>query len=549
MADIKISALPPTQTIAGFLSKTIYVDTNGSDVTGVGTPQKPLATVAAAQALISGATLSSPWTIKLSSGTFNATTFSFSPNVCLVGDDVDITYLVCSGNITLDSGFSGISSIMAIKDITIECANILLDASSGSSGTNILFNFSNSIITSPGVASIVGPSVSGTLLEFSLSGGSTFIAATSFTTTDNVNVQVRDSGSFLGSNGGNTNLTTTTNGSFQSWNLFGGEYQSVNFVLNQASGTTLYLDMTTCTTFLSTMSITGNARYRFDAISYIAPTIVSGTPTIISLSTTNAAGSLYLDQTLSTVPSGNLPGHTLVSLSGGAPASPTSNVTYARTTYSMNRNIGQGIFTGVGINSSNGGSTYGVLGYYITGGGVDFPVLKWYTPGGGITAALEISAGSSTITFTSTGTMTGLAGISTAALTLNGTAVPTTGTIVSSAVATNYTAQQNFGTVALTDASPITWNLNSQQVASILLTSGVGATRQLQNPSNMVAGGTYILFVKQSATGSNALTYDTAYKWPGGSAPILSTAANAQDILTFVSDGTNMYGVAQLGFA
>lgn len=112
-----------------------------------------------------------------------------------------------------------------------------------------------------------------------------------------------------------------------------------------------------------------------------------------------------------------------------------------------------------------------------------------------------------------------------------------------------WTGQQTFATATLTDASPVTWNLNTQQAASLLMTSGIGATRQLQNPANLKNGGTYTLIVTQSSTGSNALTYGTAYKWPGGTAPTLSTANNAIDILTFISDGTNMYGVGQLAFA
>ncbi len=113
-----------------------------------------------------------------------------------------------------------------------------------------------------------------------------------------------------------------------------------------------------------------------------------------------------------------------------------------------------------------------------------------------------------------------------------------------------WTGQQNFQAVALTDASPITWNLATQQSAKVLLTSGVGSTRQLQNPTNLVDGGTYILRVTQSSTGSNALTYGTVYKFPGGVAPTLSVANNAVDVLTFTSDGTNMLltGV-QFGYA
>ncbi len=116
-------------------------------------------------------------------------------------------------------------------------------------------------------------------------------------------------------------------------------------------------------------------------------------------------------------------------------------------------------------------------------------------------------------------------------------------------VAHNWTGQQTFAAAALTDASPITWNLATQQAATVLLTSGVGGTRQLANPTNMVNGGTYTLKVTQSSTGSNALTYDNAYKWPGGTAPTLSTANNAVDILTFLSDGSSMFGVSQLAFS
>lgn len=124
------------------------------------------------------------------------------------------------------------------------------------------------------------------------------------------------------------------------------------------------------------------------------------------------------------------------------------------------------------------------------------------------------------------------------------TAVPVLGSV------NGFTAQQYFVSVALTDASPVTWNANTQQYATLLMTSGIGATRQLQNPTNLVAGGIYVLQVTQSSTGTNALTYGANYKFPGGVAPTLSVANNAVDVLTFISNGTNMYltGV-QFGYA
>lgn len=110
---------------------------------------------------------------------------------------------------------------------------------------------------------------------------------------------------------------------------------------------------------------------------------------------------------------------------------------------------------------------------------------------------------------------------------------------------TSYTAQHYFATANLTDASAISWNLNSAQVATVTL----AGNRTLSNPTNLRNGGTYVLIVKQDGTGSRTLAYGSAYKWPGGTAPTLSTGANDVDILTFVSDGTNMYGVSQLDFS
>jgi predicted secreted protein len=84
------------------------------------------------------------------------------------------------------------------------------------------------------------------------------------------------------------------------------------------------------------------------------------------------------------------------------------------------------------------------------------------------------------------------------------------------------------------------WNLNTNQVARLTL----NGNKTLNNPTNQNAGAVYILIVTQSASGSNTLAFDTAYKFPGGVTPTISTTANKVDVLTFVSDGTNMLGVA-----
>lgn len=111
--------------------------------------------------------------------------------------------------------------------------------------------------------------------------------------------------------------------------------------------------------------------------------------------------------------------------------------------------------------------------------------------------------------------------------------------------AAQYTKQQNFTATSLTDGASIAWDLDSNQVADVTL----AGNRTLANPTNMVNGGTYILRVIQDATGGRTLAYGGGYKWAGGAAPILSTAPNAVDLLTFYSDGTSMYGVPNLGFS
>lgn len=105
-------------------------------------------------------------------------------------------------------------------------------------------------------------------------------------------------------------------------------------------------------------------------------------------------------------------------------------------------------------------------------------------------------------------------------------------------VAQEYTQQQNFNATTLTDAANISWDLNTNQVAKVTPTG----TRILDNPTNMKDGATYIL----TKLGTGSLTFGSAYKWPGGTAP---TFTSGTDIMTFISDGTSMYGVVQTNFS
>lgn len=104
-------------------------------------------------------------------------------------------------------------------------------------------------------------------------------------------------------------------------------------------------------------------------------------------------------------------------------------------------------------------------------------------------------------------------------------------------VVQSWTAQQNFTEATLTDATNISWDLDGAQTAKVTL----AGNRTLNSPTNLKAGGTYILRVIQDATGSRTLGYGSVYKFTSGVAPTLTTDANAVDILSCYSDGTNMY--------
>lgn len=90
---------------------------------------------------------------------------------------------------------------------------------------------------------------------------------------------------------------------------------------------------------------------------------------------------------------------------------------------------------------------------------------------------------------------------------------------------------------ALTDAGTIAWNLQSGLFARVTL----GGNRTLGDPTNKRTG-TWLLRVVQDGTGNRTLAYHANYKFPGGTDPVLSTAAGAVDLLSFYCDGSFMYG-------
>lgn len=133
---------------------------------------------------------------------------------------------------------------------------------------------------------------------------------------------------------------------------------------------------------------------------------------------------------------------------------------------------------------------------------------------------------------------------------LTGTAAGLTAGAVTNGAYTNvanaYTVQQNGPAGNLTSSSAhIAWNLNTVQVGFHTMTENT----TLDNPSNMVQGGTYILVITQHASAAKTLGFGNAYKTAGGSGITISTGLGAIDVITFVCTGTTMLMVAQKAFS
>lgn len=105
--------------------------------------------------------------------------------------------------------------------------------------------------------------------------------------------------------------------------------------------------------------------------------------------------------------------------------------------------------------------------------------------------------------------------------------------------AQTFTANQTVGTVTLVDGTNIPVDASLGNTFEVTL----GGNRTLDNPTNLVDGQTLIFRIIQDATGSRTLAYGTAYKFPGGTGPTLTTTANAIDLLSCSSDGTNLHCV------
>lgn len=94
------------------------------------------------------------------------------------------------------------------------------------------------------------------------------------------------------------------------------------------------------------------------------------------------------------------------------------------------------------------------------------------------------------------------------------------------------------------------YSANSSTAITIALTNGTVQIITLTGNATITmptatSGKSFIMFLKQDATGSRSVTWSTV-KWAGGTTPTITATASRQDIFSFFADGTNWYG-ATLG--
>ena len=112
--------------------------------------------------------------------------------------------------------------------------------------------------------------------------------------------------------------------------------------------------------------------------------------------------------------------------------------------------------------------------------------------------------------------------------------------------AQTFTAAQRGTISALTDGATITPDFALANYFSVTL----GGNRTLANPSNLTAGQSGAIWITQDGTGSRTLSYGSQWDFEDGTAPTLSTAANARDCLVYaVQSSTQITAVLLKGLS
>ena len=92
------------------------------------------------------------------------------------------------------------------------------------------------------------------------------------------------------------------------------------------------------------------------------------------------------------------------------------------------------------------------------------------------------------------------------------------------------------GITAASDGSTITLDLSANTHQSVTL----GGNRTFAAPSNQTIGQSGSFFITQDGSGSRTASFNSAFKFVGGTAPTLSTSAGAVDRIDYVVKSSNV---------
>lgn len=87
---------------------------------------------------------------------------------------------------------------------------------------------------------------------------------------------------------------------------------------------------------------------------------------------------------------------------------------------------------------------------------------------------------------------------------------------------------------AVSTLSIVSSNVTPDFASNNFFTLTLDDSVTFQAPTNLVPGQAGVIFLVQDATGSRTASFNTYYKFPEGTAPTLSTAANTVDMMTYV---------------
>lgn len=142
--------------------------------------------------------------------------------------------------------------------------------------------------------------------------------------------------------------------------------------------------------------------------------------------------------------------------------------------------------------------------------------------------------GAATIASNVTFTLPNADGTTGQALKTDGSGALGWATFAALATAQTFTAAQRGAITALTDGATITPDFAVANNFSVTL----GGNRTLANPTNLTAGQSGVIWVSQDGTGSRTLAYGSYWDFTGGTAPTLTTAANAVDAIIYAVRST-----------